>query len=68
MKGAFNMRTGSIAYPLGQQIADTIAVHGEEWTRSYFLSAGVAAWEYNLLLAGALDTVADADFVQAWGA
>ena len=61
------MRTGSVTYPLGEQIADTIAVHGTEWTRSYFLKAGVAGWEYDLLLAGALDTVADLSFVQSWG-
>lgn len=46
-------KCGTVAYPLGQQIVDTMAVHGYIWTLGYYMERGVAAWEFNILWLGA---------------
>jgi hypothetical protein len=46
-------KCGTVAYPLGQQIADTMAVHGYIWTLNYYMQRGVTAWEFNILWLGA---------------
>ena len=49
---AHTMKTGSLTFPLGEQIIDTIQVHGFEWAHAYYLKAGLAAWEFDCLLQG----------------
>ncbi len=44
------MRTGTIEYPLSEQIADTMQVHGYGWTLGAFLKAGLTVEEFHLLL------------------
>jgi hypothetical protein len=46
------MKTGSQAFTLGEQILDTIQCHGFEWAHAYYIKAGVADWEFDILLAG----------------
>jgi len=42
--------TGTLDYPLSEQIADTIAVHGREWAAHYYIvRRRVPAHQYMLL-------------------
>jgi hypothetical protein len=41
--------TGSVFYPLSQQIADNVAAHGYVWAWSYYMRRGVPDWEFRML-------------------
>lgn len=45
--------TGSVFYPLGQQIADTIAAHGLSWAAAHYAKRGVPPSEFLMLASGA---------------
>lgn len=45
--------TGSVFYPLSQQIADTVAAHGLSWAAAYYARRGVPASQFILLARGA---------------
>lgn len=57
-------KCGTVEYPLGQQIADTMAAHGYVWTLNYYMSRGATAWEFNILWLGATGQARDA--APAW--
>jgi hypothetical protein len=44
---------GSTFYPLGDQIRDTVLVHGVRWAASYYAAMGVPAAEFVMLARGA---------------
>jgi len=46
------MKTGHIIFTLGEQIIDTIQAHGFDWAADYYTKAGVARWEFDLLIEG----------------
>lgn len=46
-------KRGSVVYPLGEQIASTVAVHGLTWACAYYASAGVPLEQFLLLARGA---------------
>ena len=46
-------KRGAVAYPLGEQIADTVREHGLRWTASYYSKKGVPQNEFMLLARGA---------------
>ena len=45
--------TGSVFFPLGQQIADTVRAHGLTWAASYYAKRGVPIGEFLMLAVGA---------------
>lgn len=45
--------TGSVFFPLGQQIADTVRAHGLAWAAAYYAKRGVPASEFLMLAQGA---------------
>jgi hypothetical protein len=54
------MKTGHVAFTLGEQIIDTIKCHGFEWALAYYTKAGVARWEFDCLIEGQANLAADA--------
>lgn len=46
-------KCGNPAYPLGEQIADTVREHGLRWAASYYKAKGVTQTEFTLLARGA---------------
>lgn len=41
---------GSVAYPLSQQIADTIEAHGYWWAANHYMGKHkLSAWEWHIL-------------------
>lgn len=46
-------KKGSVAYPLGEQIASTVQAHGAAWAASYYAQRGVALDEFLVLARGA---------------
>jgi hypothetical protein len=50
---------GTADYPLTERMADDIAAHGEEWTRSYHSARGVPDWELDVLMDGARRVLAN---------
>lgn len=46
-------KRGAVAYPLGEQIADTVRAHGLRWAASYYCAKGVPEAEFLLLARGA---------------
>jgi hypothetical protein len=46
-------KRGDIAYPLGEQIASTVEVHGLHFAASYYAKRGVPLGEFMLLGRGA---------------
>jgi hypothetical protein len=45
--------SGSIAYPLSAQIADTARVHGLPWAAAYYARRGVPLDQFMILARGA---------------
>lgn len=45
--------TGTVGYPLGQQIASTVEVHGLQWAVAYYMKRGVPLAEFLILAKGA---------------
>ncbi len=45
--------TGSVFFPLGEQIADTVRAHGLAWAASYYAGRGVPVAEFLMLAQGA---------------
>lgn len=46
-------KCGNTSYPLGEQIASTVEVHGVAWASAYYASKGVALEHFLLLARGA---------------
>ena len=46
-------KCGNPAYPLGEQIASTIEVHGVAWAAQWYASKGVALQHFLMLARGA---------------
>ena len=45
--------TGSVFFPLGEQIADTVRAHGLTWAATYYMGRGVPVSEFLMLAVGA---------------
>jgi hypothetical protein len=53
VQGSKKLFAGSVTYPLTQQIASTVEVHGLQFAASYYASKGLTQTEFLVLARGA---------------